>query len=125
MRKILIIGCGLSASVIARELANKNYQIDIIEKRNHIGGNCYDYLDGYGIMVHKYGPHLFHTSKNHCVSWFSNFTDWIEYKHKVKAQLDDGRLVTLPVNKETAPKSSIINVDKKMTFTVDCIISLF
>ena len=112
MSKILIIGCGLSASVIAREFANKNYQIDIVEKRNHIAGNCYDFIDEHGILVHKYGPHLFHTSNDHCVTWLSNFTDWVEYKHKVKAQLDDGRLVTLPVNKETAEivgKDNVIN----------------
>ena len=112
MHKILIIGCGVSGSVIAREFANKDYKIDIIEKRNHIAGNCYDFIDKHAILVHKYGPHLFHTSNDHCVSWLSNFTEWVEYKHKVKAQLEDGRLVTLPVNKETAEivgKENVIN----------------
>ena len=102
MKKILIIGCGLSGAVIAREFANKNFKVDIIEKRHHIAGNCYDFLNEKNILVHKYGPHLFHTSNDVCISWLSEFTDWIEYKHKVKAQLSDGRLVTLPVNKETA-----------------------
>ena len=112
MKKILIIGSGLSGSVIAHEFAKKDYEVSIIEKRNHIGGNCYDFKNDINILIHKYGPHLFHTSNDECVSWLSNFTDWIPYKHKVKAQLANGRYVTLPVNKETAEivgKDNIIN----------------
>lgn len=102
MKKVLVIGCGLSGVTIAHEFADKNYQVDVIEKRSHIAGNCYDFINENGILVHKYGPHLFHTSNDLCVKWFSKFTDWVEYKHKVKALLEDGRYVTLPVNKETA-----------------------
>jgi len=99
---ILIVGAGFSGAVIARELANIGCQVTIIDKRNHIAGNAYDYVNEFGIRIHKYGPHLFHTSNKEVVAWLSQFTEWIPYEHKVKAMLQDGRLVTLPVNKETA-----------------------
>ena len=100
-RRILVVGAGLSGAVVARELADKGYQITVIDKRNHIAGNIFDYNNEHGIRVHKYGPHLFHTKNKNVFEWLSKFTDWIPYKHKVKAMLDDGQLVTLPVNKET------------------------
>ena len=99
--KILIVGAGFSGAVIARELAENGYIIKIIDKRSHLAGNAYDYINEFGIRIHKYGPHLFHTSNLVVVNWLSKFTSWIEYKHKVKALLSDGRLVTLPVNLET------------------------
>lgn len=101
MKNILIIGAGLSSCVIARELKDNGFNCTIIEKRNHIGGNCYDYINEYGINIHKYGPHLFHTNKKYIFDWLSKFTEWVEYKHKVKAMLNDGKLVVLPVNIET------------------------
>jgi UDP-galactopyranose mutase len=99
--KILVIGAGFSGAVIARELAENNHQVVIIDKRDHLAGNAYDYVNEYGIRVHKYGPHIFHTSNNEVVSWLSKFTEWVPYKHKVKAMLSTGQLVTLPVNSET------------------------
>lgn len=101
MRKILIVGCGFSGVVIARELAESGYEVTIIDKRNHIAGNCYDYVDEYGIRIHKYGPHAFHTNNKEVVDWLLKFGEWYDFKLKVKAQLSDGRYVTLPVNKET------------------------
>ena len=99
--KLLIVGAGFSGAVIARELAENGYKITIIEKRNHIAGNAFDYENELGIRIHKYGPHLFHTNNKKVYDWLSKFTEWIPYKHKVKALLDDGRYVTLPVNNET------------------------
>lgn len=101
-KKILIVGCGFSGSVIARQLAEAGYVVDMIDKRDHIGGNCYDYINEHNIRVHKYGPHLFHTNNKDVFDYLSKFTIWTLYKHKVKAILRDGRYVTLPVNKETA-----------------------
>ena len=101
MKKILIVGAGFSGTVIARELAEAGHLIKIIDKRDHIGGNAYDYIDEYGIRIHKYGPHIFHTNNDKVVKWLSRFTEWTDYQHKVKAQLADGRYVTLPVNRET------------------------
>ena len=101
MKKILIVGAGFSGAVIARELAEVGYNVVIIDKRNHIGGNAFDYMNEHGIRIHKYGPHLFHTNNEKVFNWLSKYTDWVEYKHKVKAMLKDGMLVTLPVNNET------------------------
>ena len=100
-KKILIVGCGLSGCVIARQLAEQGYEITVIDKRNHIGGNIFDFSNKKNIRVHKYGPHLFHTNNEKVVSFIKKHGEWIEYKHKVKAMLNDGRYVTLPVNKLT------------------------
>jgi len=100
-RRILVVGAGLSGAVVARELADKGHQVTLIDKRNHIAGNVFDFVNDHGIRIHKYGPHLFHTKNKNVFVWLSRFTEWLPYKHKVKAVLDDGRLVTLPVNKET------------------------
>jgi UDP-galactopyranose mutase len=102
MKKILIVGAGFSGAVIARELADANFKVFIIDKRNHIGGNAFDFQNEHGIRVHKYGPHIFHTNAIDVFNWLSKFTEWISYKHKVKAQLNDGRYVTLPINQETS-----------------------
>ena len=102
MNKILVVGSGLSGSVISRILADTGkYSITIIEKRDEIGGNVFDYTNSRGIRVHKYGPHLFHTNNKKVVDFIKKYSEWIEYKHKVKAILKNGRYVTLPVNKET------------------------
>jgi UDP-galactopyranose mutase len=101
MKNILIVGCGFSGSVIARELAEHGYHIDMIDKRDHIAGNCYDYVDQHGILIHKYGPHAFHTNNKEIADWLLKFGEWYDFELKVKAQLIDGQYVTLPVNKQT------------------------
>lgn len=99
--RILVVGAGFSGAVVARECAAAGHLVKVIDKRDHIGGNAYDYIDDNGIRIHKYGPHLFHTNNEKVVQWLSQFTEWVPYQHKVKAQLNDGTYVTLPVNKET------------------------
>jgi len=99
--KILVVGAGFSGAVVAHQLAKAGHDIHVIDERNHIGGNAYDYTNEKGIRVHKYGPHLFHTNNEKVYNWITQFDEWVEYKHKAKAQLKDGRYVTLPVNKET------------------------
>ncbi len=99
--RILVVGAGFSGAVVARECAAAGHLVKVIDKRNHIGGNAYDYIDENGIRIHKYGPHLFHTNNEKVVQWLSQFTEWVPYQHKVKAQLNDGTYVTLPVNKAT------------------------
>jgi len=96
---ILVVGTGFSGSVIARELADNGYNVTIIDKRSHIGGNCFDEMVN-GVRVHKYGPHLFHTNNTKVVDWLSRFTEWVEYKHKVKAYYN-GKFLTLPPNQHT------------------------
>jgi UDP-galactopyranose mutase len=100
--EILIVGCGLSGAVIAEQLANKyNKKVVIIDKREHIGGNCYDYIDiKTGIRVNKYGAHLFHTNDEGVWEYINKFSKWIRYDHKVVANIDN-RNVSVPVNMET------------------------
>ncbi len=94
----VIVGAGFAGCVLAERLASRRKgSILLIEKRNHIGGNCYDHYDDEGILVHKYGPHLFHTSNAEVFHYLSRFTDWIEYQHRVLAVVD-GRKIPLPFN---------------------------
>lgn len=101
-RNILVVGAGFSGSTIARILAENGYYVSIIDRRDHIAGNAFDKINDFNIRVHRYGPHIFHTSNLEVVNFLSRFTSWTPYKHKVKAMLDNGDLVTLPVNCETA-----------------------
>lgn len=101
MKKILVVGAGFAGAVYARTLAEAGYQVDVIDRRSHIAGNCYDYEHVSGVRVHKYGPHLFHTSNQKVVNWLSQFTEWVDYSHTVVAKLPDQRLVPLPVNRTT------------------------
>ena len=103
--KILVVGYGFAGSTISNILAENGYKIDLIDKRDHIGGNAYDYEHPSGIRIHKYGPHIFHTNNYRVVNFLSRFTNWIPYKHKVKALLENGEFVTFPPNKETFEKN--------------------
>jgi len=85
--------------VVARELANAGKTVKVIDRRKHIAGNCYDYWKD-GVRVHKYGPHIFHTNDKKVFDWLSQYTEWVEYKHKVKAYYE-GQYLTLPPNKQT------------------------
>ncbi|MFT7228460.1 MAG: UDP-galactopyranose mutase [Methylophilaceae bacterium] len=110
---VLIVGAGFSGATIARILAESGIEIKVIDARDHMAGNAYDFVNEYQIRVHKYGPHLFHTSNQEVVNFLSRFTEWTPYYHKVKAMLGDGRLVTLPVNKETSEivgKNNVLDI---------------
>jgi UDP-galactopyranose mutase len=101
MYDYLIVGSGLAGSVSANILASKyDKKILLIEKREHIGGNCFDYIDENGILIHKYGPHLFHTSNKKVWEYLSQFTRWDKYEHKVLCSID-GRNVPIPFNFNT------------------------
>ena len=97
----MIVGAGFSGAVVGNQLAKAGHSVDIIDKRDHIGGNAYDYVNDDGIRIHKYGPHIFHTNVKRVYDWITQFGEWVEYRHKVKAMLSDGTYVTLPVNRET------------------------
>ena len=97
----LIVGCGFAGSVLARELAErKDYRVLIIEKRSHIGGNMYDSLDESGILVHRYGPHIFHTNRKRVFDYILRFTDWRDYEHTVLADVH-GTYLPVPFNKNS------------------------
>ena len=96
---ILIVGCGLSGVVIAERISNiLNKKVIIIEKRDHIGGNCYDYIDEEtGILMNKYGAHLFHTNNEKVWNYVTQFDEWKRWEHKVLTFVDD-KYVPMPVN---------------------------
>jgi len=94
---ILIIGAGISGAVLAERYASIGKKVLIIEKRNHIAGNCFDYIDENGILVSKYGAHLFHTNDEEVWEYVNYFSDWYDWEHKVIARVD-GKTVPIPVN---------------------------
>jgi len=97
----LIVGAGFAGSVLAERLANgAGKRVLIVEKRPHIGGNAYDHYDDAGILVHKYGPHIFHTNSREVFAYLSRFTAWREYQHRVLASVD-GQLLPMPINLDT------------------------
>jgi UDP-galactopyranose mutase len=97
----LVVGAGFAGSVIAERLANRaGKKVLLVDKRNHIGGNTYDYYDKEGILVHKYGPHIFHTNSKEVFDYLGQFTDWRSYEHRVLASVD-GMLVPIPINLNT------------------------
>src|SRR5436309_8296565 len=91
----LIVGAGFAGSVLAERLATQMKQrVLLIDKRNHIGGNAYDHYDDEGVLIHKYGPHIFHTNSFEVFEYLSQFTEWRPYQHKVLASVD-GQLVPM------------------------------
>ena len=97
----LIVGAGFAGSVLAERLASQlDKKILIVDKRNHIGGNTFDYYNTEGILVHKYGPHIFHTNSEEVFKYLSLFTSWRPYEHRVLASVD-GMLVPIPINLNT------------------------
>jgi UDP-galactopyranose mutase len=94
----IVIGAGFSGAVIAERLATVlGFQVEVLEQRNHVAGNCYDLTDSNGINIHKYGPHFFHTNSEKVWSYLSQFTEWRPYTHKVKARVG-GVEFPLPFN---------------------------
>jgi UDP-galactopyranose mutase len=97
----LVVGAGYAGSVMARELATRaEHRVLVIDRRDHIAGNAYDYHDEHGVLVHRYGPHIFHTNAGKVVEYLSQFTDWRPYEHRVLARVD-GQLVPMPINRTT------------------------
>ena len=96
----VIVGAGVTGSVMAERLASSGKKVLVIERRQHVAGNCYDEVDDNGIIVHKYGPHLFHTDDAQVWDYLSRFTDWQVYQHRVQAVID-GKAVPIPFNFNT------------------------
>lgn len=100
-KKTLVVGAGFSGAVYARTLADEGYQVDVIDKRSHIGGNAYDSVDANGVRVHAYGPHLFHTKSQRVIEWISRFSEFVPYRHRVRVFLPSGALAPMPINLNT------------------------
>ena len=97
----LVVGAGYAGSVMAERLASQCGQsVLVIDRRDHIAGNAYDYHDEHGVLVHRYGPHIFHTKAMHVVDYLSRFTDWRPYEHRVRAKVGD-QLLPIPINRTT------------------------
>ncbi len=97
----MIVGAGFAGSVLAERLGRgMGRKVLLIDKRRHIGGNAYDCYDESGILIHRYGPHIFHTNSSDVFDYLSRFTEWRQYQHRVKASVD-GRLVPVPINLDT------------------------
>lgn len=97
----LVVGAGFAGSVIAERLASQHgKRVLVVDRRNHVGGNAYDEHDENGILVHRYGPHLFHTNDMRVVQYLSQFTEWRPYEHRVLAA-HEGELFPIPINRAT------------------------
>lgn len=100
MTDYLIVGAGFAGSVCARVLADAGRQVHLIDRRPHIGGNAFDRIDEHGVLIHPYGPHIFHTNSRRVIEWLSRFTDWRFYEHRVLAQVE-GKQLPIPINRQT------------------------
>lgn len=97
----IVVGAGFAGAVAARELAERGgKKVLILEKRNHIGGNCYDSFDANGVLIHNYGPHIFHTNSKRVYDYLSRYTGWYGYLHEVGACIN-GKIVPVPFNLNT------------------------
>ncbi len=107
----LIVGAGFAGSVMAERLASQlNKKVLVVEKRNHIAGNAFDEYDDYGILVHRYGPHIFHTNSKEVFEYLSLFTEWIPYEHKVLAKIGN-EIYPIPINRITINKLYNLNLN--------------
>jgi len=98
---MLVVGAGYAGSVVAERMAAAGQRrILVIDRRDHIAGNAYDYYDEHGVLCHRYGPHIFHTNSQKVVEYLSRFTDWRPYEHRVLADVD-GQLLPMPINRTT------------------------
>ena len=107
----LIVGAGFAGSVLAERLARGSHKkVLICDKRPHIGGNAYDHYDDSGILVHKYGPHIFHTNSLAVFEYLSRFTKWRPYEHRVLARVD-GMNLPVPINLDTVNRLYGLNLN--------------
>jgi UDP-galactopyranose mutase len=106
----LVVGAGFAGAVIAERLAaDAERKVLIVDKRMHIGGNAYDVHDEAGVLIHKYGPHIFHTNSRDVFEYLSRFTDWRPYQHRVRAWVD-GQLLPIPINLDTVNRMYGLNL---------------
>ena len=94
---VLVVGAGFAGSVCAREFAEKGFKVLVLEQRQHIGGNMFDGPDKNDLMIHWYGPHIFHTNNQTVFNWLDRFTDWRPYEHRVLGRIK-GEEVPIPFN---------------------------
>ncbi len=98
--QVLVIGAGFAGAVSARELAEAGHQVLVVDRRDHIAGNAYDIKDSHDILIHQYGPHIFHTNSERIFNYLSQFTQWRPYEHRVRGVVD-GKAYPFPINRDT------------------------
>lgn len=108
---VLVVGAGFAGSVIAEQCAAAGRSVLVIDRREHIGGNAFDESDPSGVLVHRYGPHIFHTNADHVARYLSKFTDWRPYEHRVLSSVD-GTLYPVPINRRTINMFYGLNLDE-------------
>jgi UDP-galactopyranose mutase len=97
----LVVGAGYAGSIMAERLASQcGHRVLVVDRRDHIAGNAFDYHDEHGVLVHRYGPHIFHTNSEKVVDYLSRFTEWRPYEHRVLARVD-GKHLPMPINRTT------------------------
>src|SRR5271156_5565974 len=109
---VLIVGAGFAGSVIAERCASAGMSVVVIDKREHIAGTAFDEFDRHGVLVHRYGPHIFHTNADSVSEYLSRFTTWIPYEHRVLA-LVDGELYPIPINQTTVNRLYGLSLDEE------------
>lgn len=107
----LIVGAGFAGATCARLLAEAGRHVRVIDKRPHIAGNAYDHLDANGVLIHRYGPHIFHTNSDKVIDFLSRFTKWRPYEHRVLARVD-GQMLPIPINRTTINSLYGLNLDE-------------
>ena len=108
----LVVGAGFAGCVCAERLANAGHSVIVVDRRSHIGGNAYDSVDAHGIVVHPYGPHVFHTNSRRIFKYLSRFTEWRFYEHRVLANID-GTTYPFPINRTTINKFYNLNLTEQ------------
>jgi len=109
---VLVVGAGFAGSVVAERMAAAGRKVLVMDRRDHIGGNAYDELDSRGILIHRYGPHIFHTNSKEVFDYLSRFTGWRPYEHRVLAQVD-GQLLPIPINLDTVNRLYGLSLDEE------------
>ena len=111
MYDYLIVGAGYAGSVLAERLARgSDKKVLLVDKRPHIAGNAYDHYDGAGVLIHRYGPHIFHTNSAEIFEYLSQFTTWRKYEHRVLASVDQ-QLLPIPINLDTVNRLYGLNLE--------------
>jgi len=108
---VLVAGMGFAGATAARVLADAGLRVHLVDRRHHIGGNAYDTVDAHGVVVHPYGPHIFHTNSARIVAFLSRFTAWRPYEHRVLASVG-GQLLPVPINRTTINRLYGLDLDE-------------
>ncbi|AIA30163.1 MULTISPECIES: UDP-galactopyranose mutase [Leptospirillum] len=109
---VLVVGAGFAGSVVAERLASAGRRVLVIDRRSHIAGNAFDENDAQGVLIHRYGPHIFHTNSDEVFAYLSRFTDWRPYEHRVLASVD-GKLLPIPINLDTVNRLYGLHLDEE------------